>query len=37
MKYETPQMETCKSEQNDILTVSQGDILEDDKSWGEIS
>lgn len=37
MKYETPEIETCESEQKDILTVSSGDILEDDKTWGNIS
>lgn len=37
LKYETPQIGIYKAEQNDILTVSSGEILEDDKSWGEIS
>ena len=37
VKYETPQIETCKSEEDDILTVSPGDVLEDDTTGGEIS
>ena len=37
MKYESPQIEIGENEQNDILTVSQGEILESDKTWGDIS
>jgi len=37
MKYETPQIKKFECEQNDILTESIGDVLVDDKTWGEIS
>lgn len=37
MKFETPQIEICECEQEDILTASIGDVLVDDKTWGEIS
>ena len=36
-KYETPQIKIKECEQREILTVSPGDVLEDDKTWGEIS
>ena len=37
MGYITPRIETVEIEDLDILTVSSGEILEDDKEWGEIS
>lgn len=37
MEYVTPSIETVEIEDLDILTVSSGEILEDDKEWGEIS
>lgn len=37
LKYETPQIGIYRAERDDILTVSSGEILEDDKAWGEIS
>ena len=37
MEYVIPDIETLEVEDLDILTVSSGEILEDDKEWGEIS
>ena len=37
MEYITPRIETVEIEDLDILTVSSGEILEDEKEWGEIS
>ena len=37
MRYITPRIETVEIVEIDILTVSSGEILEDDKEWGEIS
>ena len=37
MKYETPEIKIIECGRKDILTVSPGNILEDDKTWGEIS
>lgn len=35
--YESPQIDMFDSEIKDILTVSSDEILEDDKTWGDIS
>lgn len=37
MEYVKPSIKTLEIEDLDILTVSQGEILKDDKEWGEIS
>ena len=37
MEYVTPRIVTVEIEDLDILTVSSGEILEDEKEWGEIS
>ena len=37
MGYITPRIEIVEIEDLDILTVSSGEILEDEKEWGEIS
>ena len=35
--YESPQIDMFESEIEDILTVSSDEMLEDDKTWGDIS